>query len=247
MKNVQVLRTILVFFLLIYPLSAAGLQFKSSSFTTEENVKTLRLYDYTWISLNDFIDKFGSELTIDADNYILRGKLQNKTLQIYGGSMFFRVNSVLYHLPTTVEIVGNDYFIPVGEFLKILQAHFYTKIYYKEMENVYILEPTDFSISHIEIKEFKNGSMVRIYTNKTFLKKHCSLWEGTNNNGWLYFTVYGGTCDTTLLKQSYPSGMIRYVEPIQSESSVQFSFKLRHSITGSEFYIESNPSSIVTL
>ena len=245
MKIRQSLLSVFVFCFATLSLNGAPLQIKINSYNTHEEIKIIRLYDYNWVSVNDFIEKFGQDLRINGSDFVLKSTLEKKKFQIYGGSAFYRVNKVLYHFPTTTEIIGNEYFVPVNEFLKVLQSHFYPKIHYNEMENTYILEPADYSISGIDIKEFKNGSMVRILTNKTFLKKHCSLWQGTNNNGWLYFTIYGGSCDTAALKQSFPSGIIRYLEPIQSENSVQFSFKLRHSITGSEFYVEKNPSSIV--
>ncbi len=245
MVRPSLIRIIFLWLLVSIPLQASTLSFKANGFTTERGIKTLKLYDQSWISISEFMDTFGSGVALDKDSWTLRGSLGNRSAEFFAGSMFYKVDKGLYHLPTTVEHVGDELFMPTSEFLKLLQTHFFPQIKYQELENLYILEPTNYSISDIEIKEFKNGSMVRIYTNKAFSKKHCSLWEGNNNNGWLYFTIYGGTCDTVALKKSFDSGVIRYVEPIQTENSLQLSFRLRHSITGSEFYIEKNPSSIV--
>jgi len=237
-------RPFLLLLLFLGSLNAnTGLTFKLSDMFTEHSVTQLRLYDEQWVSLNNFMDSFAEESEYENGSWQLKGQLQEKSYHFMGGSAFYRIGNVLYHLPTTTERVGDELFIPSGEFLKILQTHFYPKIRYDAVEQAYILGAAVYSIEDIEVKEFKNGSMVRILTNKEFSKKNCSLWEGSG--GYLYFTIYDASCDTLALAREFSSGTIRYVQPMQLDKSVQLNFRLRHSITGSEFYIEKDPGSIV--
>lgn len=242
-KKIKIFIIISILLLTINALFADSVRIRRTSFDETEYIFSSQLYSYEWMSLNHFLKTFGDEFDIDNDEWIIKSVVKDKNITFYGGSAFYKIDGELYHLPTPIERVGNGLYIPFAEFVRILKMHFYNKIEYKKEIGTYILSPAEYSLGVIKIKDLKNGTMIQIEADQLFREKHCKIW---NDNGWLYFTVFGANIDIEKTIQKFSYRDIKKIDAIQTKESVQLSFKFRYNISSYDFDInkESNTISI---
>lgn len=242
-KKIKLFILISILLLTVNVLFADSIRIRKTSFDETEYIFSSQLYGYEWISLNHFFKTFGNEFDIDNDEWVIKIVVKDKNIMFYGGSAFYKIDGKLYHLPTPIERLGNGLYIPFAEFMRILKIHFYNKVEYKKEIDTYILSPAQYSLGAIKIKDLKNGTMIQIETDRLFKKKHCKIW---NDNGWLYFTVFGANIDIEKTIQEFSLRDVRKIDAIQAKESVQLSFKFRYNISSYDFDIneESNTISI---
>lgn len=80
------------------------------------------------------------------------------------------------------------------------------------------------------LEEKSNGTMFRIRLTSPVKDFSRMLQTGE----WMYVTLVGAQCDTLLFDSTFPSGVIRRVKPVQSETSLQLSLQIRGKIVRSE-------------
>jgi N-acetylmuramoyl-L-alanine amidase len=79
------------------------------------------------------------------------------------------------------------------------------------------------NVTGISVDEKKNGTLVRIHLTAPVTDYNRTLQIGE----WIYVTLPGAQCDTVAMDTSFPTGMVRRVKPVQSETSLQLSFQIR--------------------
>lgn len=216
-------------------LFANSVRIRATSFDETKYIFSTKLYDYEWISLTHFCKTFGDAIKIDYDEWTVKTIINGKKITFYGGSSFYKIDGEIYHFPASTERIGNGIYIPLAEFIRIIKIHFYEKLEYEKEIDTYILSPAEYSLGKIKIKSLKNGTIIKIEADKVFEKKYCKIWQTSN---WIYFTIYGANIDIEKTKGKYSHGDVKEIDAIQTEESVQLSFKLRHSISGYEFSID---------
>ncbi len=241
MNKIKIFILISIMFLMTNVLLADSIKIRRSSFDSTEYVFSSQLYNYKWISLNHFFKTFGNDFSINYDNWTLNAKLKNHKITFYGGSAYYKIDDNLYHLPMPIERVGNGLYIPLFEFIRVLKTHFYKTIKYNKTIDAIILTPGKYSLGLISINELSNGTMINIEADTLFNKQHCKIWD---NDGWLYFTIYGANIDVNKTKEKYSYGHINEVDVRQANESVQLSFKFRNKFSSYDFHINEKTNSI---
>ncbi len=236
---------ILVLFLLLLsvPLFAQVVPFSLTLGSETKNVFASDLYGARWVSLNSFFRSFGVVEKMDTENWELRTTLSGKTYKFYANSSFYQVNGKWFHLATTVERLGNGLYIPEKEFILVLHREAFPEMVKDIVSGAYILAPTEFSITGMNILEMKNGTIVRLKTSKFFRKDHCRVWQGANQ--YLYISIYDATADMNGLARTFDHGVIREIVPVQAKEMLQFNMKLRMRIKSMDYYIDQNNGDIV--
>jgi N-acetylmuramoyl-L-alanine amidase len=237
------IKTILAILLLESVLiSAPSLNVKKSAYDQGFNISVYEVYGYPWISASQFLMMLGSDPVSDVEKHAAAAQLNGHSISLNAGSAFIHFDITTYHLPVPVERYGSELVIPLGEWIRFLHTQIYPDMEYSPERRFLILEPTSYSIRDIVLQNFKNGSTLRIETNRIFREQDINIWEG--RNGWLYCTIYGATGDTIQLNRVYDSGILRGIIPIQSGETFQFSLRLRSAIAGFDFYIDPENRSI---
>lgn len=234
-----------IFILCLLPvllISAPSLSVKQTTHDPGINIPVYDIYGYPWISASQFLTQLGSEPITDTDKYAVTGQLRSHLVALHAGSAFIHFDITTYHLPVPVERYGSELVIPLGEWVRFLHTQIYPDMEYSPERRQLILEPTSYSIRDIVLQNFKNGSTLRIETNRLFREQDINIWEG--RNGWLYCTIYGATGDTIQLNRTFDSGILRGIIPIQSGETFQLSLRLRSVIAGFDFYIDPDNRSI---
>ncbi len=219
----------------------AGFRLNASSEPRE--IYASYLYGAKWMSLNHFFKTYGELHSVNTEDWSITATLSGKEYIFYANSTFYRFNGEWHHLPCTVERLSYGLYIPEAEFIRILMQDAFPDLYYDQGSEQYILSPGKFSIADIRLREMKNGTVIRVKTNKSFPKEHCRIWQG--NNQYLYISVYGATADMNLLRRSYSSGVIREIIPLMAKEMLQFNVKLRMKIDGIDYFIEPETGDII--
>lgn len=233
----------LILILLAIPAFSQVSAFRSNRSAEPRNIFASTLYGAKWMSLNHFFKTFGVINNLDTENWSLNASLGGIEYVFYANSAFYQLNGEWRHLPASVERLSYGLYIPEKEFIRILREDIYPDLSYYAQEDYYVLNPGEFSIQSISLREMKNGTVIRIETAKSFPPEYCRVWQG--NNQYLYISVYGATADMNALSSSYQEGVIREIIPVLAKESLQFNVKLRMRITGAEYFIEPETGDII--
>ncbi len=229
--------------LIILPLSAQVVPFSLARGSEIKNIYASDLYGSRWMSLNHFFRNFGQVEKMDTDLWTLTASLSGKQYKFYANSAFYQVNGKWFHLPTTVERLAYGLYIPVQEFILLLQREAFPEMFLDAESGNYYLTLSDFSIRGMNILEMKNGTIVRLKTSKLFRQDHCRVWQGSNQ--YLYISVYGATADMQGMTKKIDHGVIREIIPVMAKEMLQFNVKLRMKIKSLDYYVDQESGDIV--
>lgn len=234
---------ILLLLCMLVPLFSQVVSFRLTAASESQNIFASELYGAKWMSLNHFFKIFGEINLLNTEDWSLTATLSGKKYKFFANSAFYQINGKWFHLPTAVERLSYGLYIPEREFIRVLALDAYPDLHYDVADGHYILVSSDFSISAVNIKEMKNGTVLRIKTTKAFRKEHCRVWQG--NNQYLYISIYSATADMNGLAKKYNEGVIREIIPVMAKDMLQFNIKLRMKIDGIDYYIDQESGDIV--
>jgi len=242
MNFLRIQKLLILFLIPGFLISAPSLNVKQTALDPGANIPVYDIYGYPWISASQFLILLGTDPISDTEKHAAIGQLGGHLITIHAGSAFIHFDIATYHLPVPVERYGSELVIPLSEWIRFLHTQVYPDMEYSPERRLLVLEPTSFSIRDIVLQNFKNGSTLRIETNRLFREQDINIWEG--RNGWLYCTIYGATGDTIQLNRTFDSGILRGIIPIQTGETFQLSLRLRSVIAGFDFYIDPENRSI---
>ncbi len=169
--------------------------------------------------------------------------LPGKRLKLSAHTSFVMVNDQIYHLSQRLLVRDDTLLVPVRAFVDAVQPHLGVPMEYTQNPPELRVNYEPVNITGIFIEKKKNGTLIRIPVTRNFRDTEYRAWVG--RSGWLYLTIAGGYLKPNILEGVHPDGVIRRIVPIQSDGSVQLSFRLRELIDKYDVYMNSDPKEIV--
>lgn len=202
------------------------------------NVSNYNNSDY--ISLNDFVKQH----SLQSNYYETKDKIEiiYKKNKIYlSPSMtFIKINNQIYHLNNEIIFKNSQYYIPLDSFYKSMElAGLPFRIKNKTKREV-LVEANIFNVNGIEIKNKKNGTLIRLKTKNKFSKENIST--SFSSSKWFNVTILNCFLDTLTINQIEILEPIKKIKTVQSSQSAQISFLLSASVE--DIDIDSNDKEI---
>ncbi len=153
--------------------------------------------------------------------------LWNHKIKVTALNPFIVIDSNVYQMPVATLYDQSGIWVPVQSFVELV-GKYYSQEFQFDPKNLQlnILQETH-NIARIQVEEKVNGTLIRIMTLKKFNSSNIAT---RISQKWLYVDIYGGTVDTTRLRMSPKTGVVRRVIPLQFEESTQLSFQLTRHI-----------------
>ncbi len=96
-------------------------------------------------------------------------------------------------------------------------------------------------VTGFTLEEKKNGSLFRIHLTEKVQDFNRSLQIGE----WIYVTLPGAQCDTVKFDTTFADGIIRRIQPVQHETSLQLSLQVRGKAAQSEIVQDQSSNDIL--
>ena len=227
------LKTILLFFLLLFQLLAGQ----------TELISKTKLYDINntkYISALEYAKIQNIRTIFYEDKEKLELRFQNVKLVLSPHSSFVRVNDQIYHMYVPVIYDGNDFYIPVDPFLEILNDSGFPVALVDSSENFVLTTTPLFNVKAISVINKVNGTVINLITSIQFTKD--VLAASITRGGWLNLTIAGALVDSINIVESKIEYPVIRVRTIQSGESAQISFLLKSKID--DFEIETGKNHI---
>jgi len=164
-------------------------------------------------------------------------------IKITSNSSFVLVDEKVYHMPIHAKVDGDDIFLPAVPIFNILKQTVLPGLSYDPIKQRLDIDVVEFNITHLDIEQKANGTILTIYTQERFKEGHISSFE--HENGWFYLTVQDGIVDTTRINKVDTRGIVAKVTANQFTESAQIAFRLRSGIIGHEMFQSPDPNAIV--
>ena len=101
------------------------------------------------------------------------------------------------------------------------------------------------NISQIRISTKENGTLLHIFSNKSFSKKDITLKQVRD---WLYVEIYGGKADASILNKKHLNGLVSEIQVVPFDQSVSIAFKLRKKLSSRQLVFQpDSPDIYLTL
>ena len=216
-----------------------------SSIYPNQTTKT-KLYEFNsikYISALEYAKSHNVRSIFYEDKEKLELRFYGNKILISPHSSFIIINNKAYHMYTSVIYDGNDFFIPVGPFVDVLNHCGLPPANIDSSEEFFITSYIPYNINSINIKNKINGSLLIVNTSKEFTKD--MLAASISRAGWLNLTLAGGLVDSIGIIESTFKDPILRIRTIQSNESAQLSFLLKSKVE--DFEIEVNKGNISIL
>ena len=149
-------------------------------------------------------------------------------------SSFVRVNDQIYHMYAPVIYDGNDYYIPIDPFLKILNDSGFPITLIDSSEKFILTNAPLYNVNAVSIVNKVNGTVINLKTSSKFTKD--VLAASITRGGWLNLTIAGGLVDSINIVESKMEKPVVRIRTFQSNESAQISFLLKSKVD--DFEIE---------
>jgi N-acetylmuramoyl-L-alanine amidase len=149
---------------------------------------------------------------------------------------------VVHQFSHSIILRNNVYFAPADETIALLNALGGGKGALL-MDTSYTPSaiPVVPSLTGIDVQERKNGYLLRLHLTAKVSDASRSLQVGD----WMYVTLAGTVGDTVKLDTTFSTGMIKRIQPIQTETALQLSLHLRKKISSSEIVYDQTSNDIL--
>lgn len=167
--------------------------------------------------------------------------LKEEKITILPNNSFFAIGNKIYNLPLETYTSGDQIFIPIKYFSKIINNHFHDKIFSYTKKGLQYLIPQNssakkkrtqkkneskFNIRDINCQNKTNGTMIKIDVEQKFKKGE--ITASISDDNYLYLTLYKGTIDTLKSYEKATGDIIKDFFPLQMSQSVQLTFRLAY-------------------
>jgi len=199
--------------------------------STFNNIKYLSAIEYANNSglKHIFVDK--------KEKLIIQYK--SKKIILSPNNSFILIDDKAYNLSIPVIYDGNNFWLPLESFSRLLTYQNLPKIKLDSSENHLLIDVAKKNnIEGCYANKKENGLVIKIETNKFF--KENLISTSITRGGWLNVNIKNGQLDSlSILENSRLGNSILRVKPIQTEKSAQLSFLLRedyedYGVTSSE-------------
>ncbi len=144
-------------------------------------------------------------------------------------SSYIQINDGIYNLSIPTIFDGNDFWMPLNSFSKLITYHNLPSIKLDSSEKFILVDIIDHNILSCDVNKKENGTLIQIQTNKFFDESLVSA--SITRGGWLNINIIGGKLDSvSIADQTDLNSEILRLRPIQMETSAQISFLLKNKI-----------------
>ena len=197
------------------------------------NIKYISAIDYAnSSSMNHFFIKNKNKLII---------QYESKKITISPNSSYILVNDKIYNLSIPCLYDGNDFWLPINTFSKIINIINWPDLKLDSSEKFILLDLAQKNILECFIEKKQNGTLIEIKTNRYFDERLISAT--VTRGGWLNLNIIEGSLDSlSLANNTNIKGSILRLRPLQMENSAQLSFLFKKDID--DYTITSDKKSI---
>ena len=209
---------------------------------TKEITKT-KLFDINgakYISALEYTKAQNIRTIFYEDKEKLEFRFQNVKLVVSPHSSFIRINDKTFHMYVPVIYDGNDFFIPINPFLKILNDSGFPVVLVDSSEKFVLTTAPLYNVNAFSVVNKDNGTVINLKTSSRFTKD--VLAASITQGGWLNLTIAGALVDSINLVESIIEPPVVRIRTIQSDESAQISFLLKSKVD--DFEIETGENHI---
>lgn len=175
----------------------------------------------------------------NKDKLILQHKAQKITIS--PNSSYIAANNQIYNLSIPTIYDGNDFWLPLNSMIRIIEDIKLPSIKIDSSEEFILLDVMNNNILGCTIESKKNGTLIKVKTNRYFDPNLLSA--SVTRGGWLNLNVIEGTLDSlSLSNDTKVVDPILSIKPIQMEGASQISFLLKKDID--DYSVSSDENSI---
>ncbi len=199
----------------------------------------------TFASANDIADalRFGSRTIPETKQFEFQTK--EYSVRLTADNPFVLINDVkntasMVQLPFETAMRGNEMFVPVESFVKLLddvtsETFVYDRIKKEISVGVVtkISVSKSFDISKVTVEQKSNGYLLRIASNKK-ITDYESWTKSVDDGTWLYVTLPDAKANLQALNSNKPGGVVKDFLVFQSPTSLQLTFKLGTKVRSTE-------------
>ena len=157
------LKTILLFCLLLF-------QFLAGQTEQLSKTKLYNINNTKYISALEYAKIQNIRTIFYEDKEKLELRFQNVKLVLSPHSSFVRVNDQIYHMYVPVIYDGNDFYIPVDPFLKILNDSGLPVALVDSSENFVLTVAPLYNVKGVSVANKVNGTVINLKTSNRFTK-----------------------------------------------------------------------------
>ena len=211
-------------------------------------VRSLTAYKRKFVSVKDLAEMLS--LQYYENMVILKAemKLENAVLRFTADNAFVVQTDPetkrykVFQLSHPIILEQGLFFSPADETVELLKT-LKDSLLTIEEDSLLVTktEPLIPTVTGFTLDEKKNGHLLRIHLTAPVKDFNRSLQVGE----WIYVTLAGALGDTVKLDTTFPSGIVRRIKPIQSETSLQLSLQIRGKVQSSEIVQDATSSDVL--
>ncbi len=153
----------------------------------------------------------------------------SKKIVLSPNSSYVSVNDYLYNISVPVVFDGNDFWVPLNSFSRIIKTIDLPELKIDSSERYALLSIIPKNILGCNLEKKENGVLIKIKTQKGFAEENVSAT--VTRGGWLNINISEGSIDSiALINNTKLIKPILKIRPIQLEKSAQLSFLFNDQI-----------------
>lgn len=196
-----------------------------------------------YISLSDFAGAIGARWYVNSEKRKMVITYQDIQYIFTVSNPFITINKKVYQIPTPVRQFNGKIYIPVQLLAHVANQYQPEQFQYNSDLKKLTIMGQPVNITSISITEKANGTLIQLYTTRTFQKRDVAVFDRRN---WFNVTILNGQLDSLKIAGTEPVGIIKRVVPYQFEGSTQISFLVDKAPADSEIDIN-NDGILLTL
>ena len=216
-------------------------------------VDYISLSDLTIVlKLSNFVNPETKKIEIKTDNHRIKLSADNSYIVVTD----LQDNASIIQLSSRVYFAVNSYFVPAKSFIPILNRFINEEINYNsETRKISIgkIQPLSrYNITGISYSNKANGTLIHLNSRNKLVDYESWIKYETDDTekkkGLLYVTIANASVNVEALKKVKPAGIVKQLMIFPSPTSVQLTFGLEGTVSGTEI-IQAEPGNdlLITL
>ena len=195
-----------------------------------------------YISLADFAHKLNLGIFTNKEKRKTVIYIGKDKAKFTADNTFLVLNDVLYQLRYPALWLDGEVWVSASEMAEMFDRFTAQTMSFRPDKMVLSLGRKDVNISGIGVQEKENGTLIHIYTEKSFSRKDVALKA---TNGWLYVEIWGARVDPKVLSRKQRQGLVSEIQAIQFDQSASLAFKLNGKFKSKDVLIDPENSDIL--
>jgi len=208
----------------------------------ERTLRTARFDGALYVSAEELAEVLGARVFTSSKAPKVVLTFDGSEITLTAWNPFVVIEGDAFQLLGEVALRGDELWVPADQFLALLARRFPDRIHYRKEDRTLELQPLSHNLLAISTEDKVNGVLVSIRTSRPFAEKHVST---RFSHGWLYIDIYGGKIDSSRLKTTNRSKLVRKIVPLQLGETAQISLRLRQEVGQRKVYVREDPPSIL--